>query len=91
MSYRGVLRGGAGDDPEPGDESETVDALDGVRTRDPDGRGAGGAGDGGDGDASEDDWEPVVTKGRRGAAPKRRGRRRDHEDDIDERVASLRI
>lgn len=90
MSYRGVLRGGAGDDPEPGDEPEADDARDGVRTCDPDARDAGGAGDD-ENDASEDDWEPVVTKGRRGAAPKRRGRRRNDDDDIDERVASLRI
>ena len=90
LSYKGALRGGAGDDPAPG-------AREAIR--------GGEDGDGGDGDekisgafgagdecsGSEDDWEPVVRKkGARGNAGRRAGRRRD-DDDLEDRVAALRI
>lgn len=85
VSYKGVLRGGVGDDPVPGlldamHEKNETEAGDEINAED----------ETSDGDVSEDDWEPVVyKKGTRGGGGKRVGRRRD--DTLDEQVAALRI
>ena len=86
VSYKGALRGGAGDDPAPG-ERET----EGSRGGEPQSRAA----DESDVtcSGSEDDWEPVVhKKSARGNGGRRAGRRRDPDvDGLDDRVAALRI
>jgi hypothetical protein len=93
VSYKGVLRGGAGDDPVPG-AAEALNAAedgDGDDTKTGDKNNAGYSGrDDVSEDGSEDDWEPVVhKKSTRGSGGRRAGRRRD--DHLDDRVAALRI
>lgn len=91
VSYKGVLRGGAGDDPVPGAAEALNAAEDGdgdIAAGDAKREKPGDASD--DVSGSEDDWEPVVhKKSTRGSGGRRVGRRRD--DDLDDRVAALRI
>ena len=90
LSYKGALRGGEGDDPAPG-AREAIRAGDGGDGSDGDEKISGAFGAGDECSGSEDDWEPVVRKkGARGNAGRRAGRRRD-DDDLEGRVASLRI
>jgi OTU domain-containing protein 3 len=85
VSYKGALRGGAGDDPAPG-ERETEGGGEAGEPRAADESGVSFSG-------SEDDWEPVVhKKSARGNGGRRAGRRRDPDvDGLDDRVAALRI
>ena len=90
LSYKGALRGGEGDDPAPG-AREAIRAGDGGDGSDGDEKISGAFGAGDECSGSEDDWEPVVRKkGARGNAGRRAGRRRD-DDDLEGRVAALRI
>ena len=90
LSYKGALRGGEGDDPAPG-AREAIPAGEDGDGGDGDEKISGAFGAGDECSGSEDDWEPVVRKkGARGNAGRRAGRRRD-DDDLEGRVASLRI
>ena len=90
LSYKGALRGGEGDDPAPG-AREAIPAGEDGDGGDGDEKISGAFGAGDECSGSEDDWEPVVRKkGARGNAGRRAGRRRD-DDDLEGRVAALRI
>ena len=93
ISHKGVLRGGAGDDPVPG-VLRAAECAPGSENPDGDAGDGEAKSDARDDDGSEDDWEPVVHKkivrGSRVGGGRRSGRRFE-EDDLSERVVALRI
>jgi len=100
VAHLGAVRGGVGEDdpdPEAFEEAEAaVGARGGADEGEPSGapKDKGSARDeGGHEEDEEDEWEPVVTRGRKGGAA-RRGRRREggeEEGSVERGVASLRI
>ena len=100
VAHLGAVRGGVGeDDPDP-EAFEEAEAAVGARGGADEGEPSANrrirvrrATRGGHEEDEEDEWEPVVTRGRKGGAA-RRGRRREggeEEGSVERGVASLRI
>ena len=100
VAHLGAVRGGVGEDdpdPEAFEEAEAaVGARGGADEGEPSGEPKGSVlarDEGGHEEDEEDEWEPVVTRGRKGGTA-RRGRRREggeEEGSVERGVASLRI